>query len=124
MKRFVIVGSVGVVIALFFFPFQIPVYRDVYNNVMLDNYDHWLPCEALPTLEHIETTIAQRQNTLKQLSRVDPSGRPGIFVEAAEVCEGRGDILIEYGAHRHREQIEAILENRTFYGIPVRLRNI
>ncbi len=124
MKRFVIVASSLGVLVVLFFPFQIPFYRDVYNDVMLDNYDHWLPCDALPTFEKIETTMAQRQDTLKRVGEVDLSGRPGIFIEATEVCEGRGDILIEYGAHRHREQIEDILKDRTLHGIPVRLRNI
>ena len=125
MKRFVIATSLSsVLVVLFFFPFRIPFYRDVYNNLMLDSYDHWLPCDALPRLGQIKTTMAQYQTTLKRLGRVDLSGRPSIFIEATEVCEGRGDILIEYGAHRHREQIEDLLKDRTFHGIPVRLRDI
>lgn len=121
-----ILSSVAIVlIALTFFPFQIPFVRNVYNNVILDRYDHWLPCHKLPTTEEIEATTAQHEETLERLYAVDPSGRPGISIYVDnETCEGRGDLIIEYGAHHHREQIEEILGDQTFFGIPVRLRNI
>jgi len=126
MRRTRILISLSAVVLPFFvfFPFQIPFYRDVYNNVVLDNYDHWLPCSKLPVLAQVEATMSQNRDTLERIKVVDPTGRPGIIVNVAEVCKGRGDIEISYGAHRHRVQIEAILGNQTFFGIPVRLRNV
>lgn len=121
-----ILSSVAIVlIALIFFPFRIPFVRDVYNDVVLDRYDHWLPCRNLPTTEEIESTMAQHEDTLERLYAVDSSGRPGISIYVDnETCEGRGDLIIEYGGHQQREQIEEILGDQTFFGIPVRLRNI
>lgn len=109
--------------AILFFPFQIPFYRDIYNDVVLDRYDHWLPCRKLPTVEEIEATMAQHEKTLNRIRAVDPVG--GIIYVGVE-CEneGRGDLVIGYSGHHHREQIEEILDDQMFFGIPVRLRNI
>lgn len=116
--------SAAVLVLLLFFPFHIPYYRDWYNDAILDSYDHWLPCSQLPTVQHIEAVMTQNQDVLRQLGNVDPTGLPGIWITVENVCEDRGDILIEYGGRHHREQIEAILGDQTFFGIPVRLRNV
>lgn len=112
-----------VVAVLTFFPFHIPFYRDVYNNVVLDNYDHWLPCSKLPTLEQVEAVMARHEDALARIRAVEPT--PGVYILVdSHTCEGHADIVIEYGGHSQREHIEKLLDNRTFFGIPVRLRNI
>lgn len=122
--RLTLVGLVGIVLVpLTFFPFHIPFYRNVYNDLVLDNYDHWLPCGELPLLEQVEATMTQHQATLGRIYAVAPlSGSVSVEVDAA-TCVGRGDLVIWYPGHRHREEIEKILGNRTFFGVPVRLRN-
>ena len=111
-------------VVLTFFPFRVPFYRDVYNNVVLDNYDHWLTCSELPTLEQIEAIMTRNEDALEQIRAVDSAGRPSVQLEVdRSTCEGRGDLIIWYGGHAHREQIEEILGDHTFFGVPVRLRN-
>lgn len=50
---------IAAAVVLTFFPFQVPLYRDAYNNVVLHSYDHWLPCSELPTLEQLEAIMTR-----------------------------------------------------------------
>lgn len=91
------------------------------DNLMYDNYNHYLKCDDLPLLEEVELTVSMNQDTLMQIDQINP-GLVGWQVE--EPCPGRGDILFWYGSHHQRTQVEALIgSEESFFGIPVRMRN-
>ena len=94
----------------------------LYNDIVLDNYDHFLPCEELPTAEEVNRILAEHQDVVEAIEDVNPGF---IFVEVdAWTCPGRADIIISYATHQNRLAIEEIIGGKTFFGVPYRLRNI
>ena len=94
----------------------------LYSDVVLDNYDHFLPCEKLPTSAEVNRILDEHEDVLKAIRDVNPGQ---IFVEVEEsTCLGRADIVISYASHQDRLAIEKILGGHTFFGVPCRLRNI
>ena len=94
----------------------------LYNDVVLDNYDHFLPCERLPTSTEVYRIAEEREDVLKAIKDVNAGH---IFVEIDDhTCPGRADIIISYATHGDRLAIEEILSGHTFLGVPCRLRNI
>ncbi len=93
----------------------------LYNDIVLDNYDHFLPCEELPTSEEVNRILDVHQDVLEAIEDVNPGF---IFVEVdAWTCPGRADIIISYATHQNRLAIEEIIGGKTFFGVPYRLRN-
>ena len=94
----------------------------LYNDIVLDNYDHFLPCEKLPASAEVNRIIQEHEAVLEAIRDVNPGF---IFVEIDDwTCPGRADIVISYGRHKDRLAIEKILGGHTFFGVPCRLRNI
>jgi hypothetical protein len=92
-----------------------------YDNFVLDNHNHYLPCSKLPTRTEVEGIIAQHQAVIQQIQQVAP-GSVGIEIDTS-ICDGKADLLIWYGTHAQRVAIEKILAGDTFFGIPYRLQN-
>jgi hypothetical protein len=98
------------------------VLRRLYNDIVLDNYDHFLPCEKLPTSAEVNRILDEQEDVLEAMKDVNPGH---IFVEVDEwTCPGRADIIISYATHQDRLAIEKIIGGGTFFGVPYRLRNI
>jgi hypothetical protein len=98
------------------------VFGRLYNEIVLDNYDHFLPCEKLPTSDEVDRVVEQHQDTVEAVEEVNPGF---VWVEVDDFsCPGRADIVIYYASHRDRLAIEEILGGRTFYGVPCRFRNV
>jgi hypothetical protein len=94
----------------------------LYNDIVLDNYDHFLPCEKLPTSAEVNRILDEQEDVLEAIKDVNPGH---IFVEVDEwTCPGRADIIISYATHQDRLAIEKIIGGETFFGVPYRLRNI
>ena len=94
----------------------------LYNDTVLDNYDHFLPCEKLPTSAEVNRIVEEHEDVLKTIKDVNPGH---IFVEIDYwTCPGRADIIISYATHQDRLAIEEIIGDDTFFGVPYRLRNI
>ncbi len=98
------------------------VVQRAYDNFILDNRNHYLPCKDLPARTEVERTVEQHQDIIQQIGQVAP-GFVGIEIDTS-VCDGeKADLLIWYGTHRQRIAIEKIIVTDTFFGIPYRLQN-
>ena len=94
----------------------------LYKDIVLDNYDHFLPCEKLPTAAEVHRVLSEHQETVEAVKEVNPGF---VFVEIDDwSCSGRADIVISYASHQDRLAIEKIIGGDTFFGVPYRLRNI
>ncbi|MFZ6028983.1 MAG: hypothetical protein ACOYYS_14815 [Chloroflexota bacterium] len=93
----------------------------LYDDIVLDNKNHYLPCEALPAADVVLETVAAHQETVTRIEQVNP-GNVGIEVDTT-TCPGKADLLIWYASHSDRQAIEHILSEDTFFGIPYRLQN-
>jgi hypothetical protein len=92
-----------------------------YSDKILDNREHGLPCEALPTPDEVKQVLAEHLDLVQEIEAVNPGH---VTVEVDELtCPNRADIVISYPSHQDREKIEAILQSDTFFGAPYRLCN-
>lgn len=93
----------------------------LYNDLVLDNRDHFLPCDQLPSGADVSRILEEHQDTVQYIKEVHPGF---VFVEIDDwSCSGRADIVISYASHRDRLAIEKIIGGDTFFGVPYRLRN-
>lgn len=90
------------------------------DNVLYDNQGHYLTCEQLPELAEVEAVLAEHQDLIRAIEAVHP-GHIGVDLDTS--CPGKGSLIIWYASHADREQIEAILDSGTFFGIPYSLNN-
>lgn len=92
-----------------------------YDNLILDNRNHYLPCDDLPAKADVEIVVEQHRDVIQQIKEVAPD-----FVDVeidSATCEGQADLLIWFGTHQQRIAIEEIIGDETFFGIPYRLQN-
>jgi len=98
------------------------VLKTLYNDLVLDNRDHFLPCDRLPTSAEVSRVLGEHQATVEPIKEVNPGF---VFVEIDDwSCSGRADTVISYASHQDRLAIEKIIGGDTFFGVPYRLRNI
>ena len=97
------------------------VLQRAYDNVILDNRNHYMACKDLPNRIEVERILEQHGDVLQQIQEVAP-GFVGIEIDSM-TCEGKADLLIWYGTHEQRMAIEKIIAGDTFFGIPYRLQN-
>ena len=93
----------------------------IIDDVLYDNYHHYLQCEDLPEITAVENAVTEHQETIREIESL-AEGQVTVNVDASS-CPGRGSIVIFFPSHTVREQIEDILGGRSFYGIPVTLIN-
>lgn len=91
------------------------------DRLLYNNYHHYVSCADLPTLTEVEAVVAAHGDTVAQIQAVDPADVE--FVIDSATCPGKGSIVIYYASHTQSEQIQALLPDKTFYGIPVTLIN-
>lgn len=108
-------------IGFFLFEAQTRSLRRFVDDALYDNRNHYLSCQQLPTLSHVESVIEQHQSTIHQIEQVNP-GLVGVEIDST-TCSGKADILFWYGSHQDRVTIEDIIGGDTFFGIPYRLQN-
>jgi hypothetical protein len=95
--------------------------RRTYDNLILDNYNHYLPCSALPAQEKVLEVMDQYRDDITRIEQVDP-GSVGVEVDTG-TCPGKGDLVIWYATHADRLLVEGMLDGKTFHDIPIRLQN-
>ena len=93
----------------------------IIDDVLYDNYHHYLQCEDLPEITAVENAVTEHQGTIREIEGLS-EGQVTVNVDTSS-CPGRGSIVIYFPSHTVREQIEDILGGRSFYGIPVTLIN-
>lgn len=76
---------------------QTKIIRLTYDNFVLDNKNHYLPCEKLPTEANLRETVQQHQDTVQAIEQVNP-GAVGIEIDTS-ICPGRADLVIWYASH-------------------------
>lgn len=103
------------------FEAQTKIVRRSIDKILYDNWNHYLPCDQLPTELDVRLVIEEHLETIKAIEQVNP-GLVGLEVDTL-TCPGKADLVIWYASHENRLAIEAILTGDTFYGIPYRLQN-
>ncbi|PKO05052.1 MAG: hypothetical protein CVU41_14170 [Chloroflexi bacterium HGW-Chloroflexi-3] len=95
--------------------------RRIFDDFIYDNKNHYLPCEKLPTKVEVNKIIREKNDVIKEIEAVNPG-----FVEVeidSSTCQGKADIIFWYASHENRLEIEDIIGDETFFGIPYRLQN-
>ena len=95
--------------------------RRAYDNVILDNYNHYLPCSMLPAEEKVLQVVDEHRVEITAIEQIDP-GSVGVEIDTG-TCPGKGDLVIWYASHADRLAVEKMLKGDTFLGIPYRLQN-
>ena len=100
---------------------QTNFFQKTYDEVIMDNRNHYLSCDQLPSEAEVRKVMETHQDVIKKIEQINP-GFVGVEMDTS-TCPGRADILFWYGGHKDRLLIENILADDTFYGIPYRLNN-
>ena len=95
--------------------------RKTYDQIVLDDRNHYLSCDQLPTAAAVKHVMEAHQDVIKKIEQVHP-GSVGVEMDTS-ICPGKADILFWYGTHQDRLLIEELIAGETFYGIPYRLQN-
>ena len=115
-----IVGSIVILGGIVLFMFHIP--QRVVDDVLYDNYDHYLPCSSLPKKAEVEQVVRDHVAVVDRIRAVSEDVE---FQIDTEKCPGQdwADLIVSYPGHSQRLEIEQILGGKTFFGIPTRWRN-
>jgi hypothetical protein len=100
---------------------QTTFFRRAYDEIVLDNRNHYLSCEQQPVEAEVKRVMDEHQDVIKKIEQINP-GFVGVEMETS-ICPGKADLLFWYGTHEDRLLIEDIIAGETFYGIPYRLQN-
>jgi hypothetical protein len=100
---------------------QAKIIRRSYDNFVLDNWNHYLPCEKLPTEAEVRATVQRYQDVIQAIEQVNPE-LVGVDIDSS-TCPGKADLVIWYASHQNRLAIETIIGGDTFFGVPYRLQN-
>src|ERR687888_1040088 len=95
--------------------------RKTYDQIILDNRNHYLSCEQLPSEANVRQVLEEHKDVIKKIEQLHP-GFVGVEMDNS-ACPGKADILFWYGNHEDRLSIEKVIAGETFYGIPYRLQN-
>lgn len=120
--------------------------KKFYDDLILDNRYHYLSCDELPSLIEVDRVVLEHREIVEKIVREIGRANQGRdvvpLVEQRQVRDGdlftvifywgesercpgtgRGEINIRYPSHRNRVQIEQIIHDKTFFGIPYNLIN-
>jgi hypothetical protein len=104
------------------FESQTKMAHRLYDDYVLDNRNHYLPCEKLPMESWVREVLDDHQDIVQEIEQIKP-GYIGVDIDNI-TCPGKADLLIWYASHSDREAIEQVLlKEDTFFGIPYRLQN-
>lgn len=123
MRKRILVFAAGILVILvlgLLYAAHIP--QRLVDEVLYDNYNHYLPCEHLPQKIEIEQGFVEHAIIVAQIRSIFPD----VNIQIDEMlCPGtdRADLIISYPGHSQRMQIEQLLGDKTFFGLPVRWRN-
>jgi len=113
----IMILSVGILIV----ESQTKFFRRTFDELVLDNRNHYLSCEELPTESEVRQVMEAHQDVIARIEQIN-LGFVGVDMDTS-TCPGKADIIFSYGTHQDRLQIESIINDDAFYGIPYRLVN-
>lgn len=121
-RRFVLLFVlVFICMGIFVFAYQARFFHRLYDNHILDNWNHYLPCNELPGEIKVREVLEQHPETIQAIEQVNP-GMVGVEVDTFS-CPTQADLVIWYATHQDRLAIERIIGGKTFFGVPIRLQN-
>lgn len=97
------------------------IIRRTLDELIYDNKNHYLPCDKLPTEAEVTQIVQEHQNIVEAIKKVNP-GLAGVEIDST-TCPDKADLYIWYASHANRLEIEKIIGDDTFFGVPYRLRN-
>ncbi|HPX31920.1 MAG TPA: hypothetical protein PLT36_00240 [Erysipelotrichaceae bacterium] len=97
-------------------------YHRLTDILIYNNYNHYLPCSALPELNEVEEIVFQHQDVIEQIENLSLEGNIEVMIDSI-TCQEKGSIIIYYASKAERKLIDEILPDKTFFGIPVSLIN-
>jgi hypothetical protein len=100
---------------------QAKILRRAIDDLVYDNWNHYLPCEKMPAEPEVRRVMAEHPEIIQQIEQVNP-GQVGVEIDPS-TCPGKADLVIWYASHLNRLAIEEIIAGETFFGIPYRLQN-
>ena len=118
---FTIIVLVTLCLGALFVELQVKIIRRGFDERIYDNKNHYLPCDKLPTEAEVNQVVQEHQNIVEAIKKVNP-GLVGVEIDST-TCPGGADLLIWYASHENRLEIEKIIGDDTFFGVPYRLRN-
>jgi len=110
-----------VILAMFLFENKTRLLHRIVDEVLYNNYHHYLLCEDLPDIETVERQLNQFDSTVKQIESLS-EGNVALEVDRSS-CPGKGSIKIYFPSRSVRQRIEEILGEKSFHGIPLDLIN-
>jgi len=108
-------------VGIWIFEAQTKFLRRAYDEIVLDNRNHYLSCEQLPSEVEVMQVMEEHQDVIKKIEQINP-GFVGVEMDRS-TCPGKADVVFWYGTHEDRLLVEDMIEGETFYGIPYRLQN-
>lgn len=122
-KRWARIGMVIVlvILAVFLLENKTRLLHRIADEVLFNNYHHYLSCKDLPDLETVERQLNEFDSTVKQIESLS-EGNVALEVDKSS-CPGKGSIKIYFPSRSVRQQIEEILGGKTFHGVPLDLIN-
>ena len=110
-----IVGAIAIVIET-----QLHPLGRMYNNYVLDGSDPYKKCSQLPIFSDAERIVKANEQELLALKKFDN----GIIWDVWPMCDGqKGELRIIYGSHNTRLEVEKVIKNNDFHGVPTALIN-
>lgn len=100
---------------------QTKIVRRWIDNVLYDNWNHYLPCGQLPPVSEVERIVQENQDAIRQIEAVNP-GLVGVEVNPCGAGQN-ADLTIWYASHKDRLAIEQTIDSDTFFGVPYNLNN-
>lgn len=91
------------------------------DDVLYDNKKSYASCEDLPTVEEARKVLIDHDDVVKKITSID-----SVTVNVSDNnpnCPDKGLIVISYGGHDQRLQIEKIINSDKFFGLPYDLIN-
>lgn len=101
--------------------FQKPI-RIAVADVVYDNKIHLTACKDLPTFEEVKKVLEENSAFVRKIEEVMP-GHITVEVGMVDDCPEKADIMILFGGHSQREEIERMIGGDLLFGIPYRMRN-
>ena len=102
--------------------YQTHVIQRIVDDVLYDNYNHYVPCNRLPLAAEVEKVVADHSAVVDQIQAISPDVQVKVVKQTCDSAD-HADIAIYYPGHTQREQIELLLGGKTFFGVPARWIN-
>ncbi|RPI93630.1 MAG: hypothetical protein EHM40_09235 [Chloroflexi bacterium] len=120
-KKFILGTIIFLMIIVVAIESQTKIIRRLYDDMVMDNKNHYLSCDQLPSVSEVTSIIEKHRDTIEQIEQINPD-QAGVEMDSLS-CPGKADIVIWYASHADRIKIEQLIDGETFFGAPFRLQN-